>query len=427
MAIKFLTEIDARFWWGATRTALLVVGLGCLSLVIVPSTTLSKVEGDRIIFGATVSLTGKYAINGLHTKNGYNLAVARINRTGGVKVGGRSYSLEIKYYDDKSDPALAARLTERLIRDDKIKFMLGPYSSALTKAEAPVIEKYKIPMIEAGGASRTIFAQGYRYVFSVMSTSERYLSSVVDLVAAMETKVGRSPRELTLAIVVEDDPFSLDVRAGVVARAEALGLEVIADDRFPPNFDDSTDIFRKIKSLKPTILIVSGHSKGAIAGMRHISEMKIDIPVIGMTHCESGELIEKFGTAAEGILCATQWSESLKYRGTVFPSARAFSRVYLKTYKGYHETPYQAAEAAAAVIAWKDAFERANSFDTETLRNMIAMTELRTFYGSIKFAATGQNEAKPMVLRQIQKGKLRVVAPVEWASWPLIYPRKAPK
>lgn len=427
MAIKLLTASDARHWWQAARAVLLVVALGCLSLVTAPSSSLSKVEGDKIIFGATVSLSGKYAINGLNTKNGYNLAVARINQTGGVKVGGRSYSLAVKYYDDESDSVLAARLTERLIRDDKIKFMLGPYSSAITKAEAPVIEKYKIPMIEAGGASRTIFAQGYRYIFSVMSTSERYLSSVVDLIAEMEKKVGRSPKELTLAIVVENDPFSLDVRAGVVARAEALGLEVVADDRFPANFDDSADIFRKVKNLKPTILIVSGHSKGAVAAMRHISEMKIDIPVIGMTQCESGDLIEKFGAAAEGILCATQWSENLKYRGTVFPSARAFSRAYLKTYKGYHETPYQAAEAAAAVIVWKDAFERANSFDIETLRNTIASTELRTFYGNIKFAATGHNEAKPMVLRQIQKGKLRVVAPVEWASWPLIYPRKAPK
>jgi branched-chain amino acid transport system substrate-binding protein len=396
-------------------------------LAIAPSSGLSKVEGDKIILGAPVSLSGKYASSGLHTKNGYDLAVTKINKAGGVKVGGRSYYLEIKYYNDESDTKLATQFAERLIRDDKIKFMLGPYSSALTKAVAPVVEKHKIPMIEANGASRSIFAQGYRYVFGVLSTSEQYLSSVVDLVAEMEMKVGRSPKDLTLAVVVEKDPFSLDVRNGVVARAEKLGLEVVADERFPPNFDDSADIFSKIKDLKPTILIVSGHSKGAIAAARHISEMKIDAPVIGLTHCEAGELIEKFGAAAEGFLCATQWSETLKYKGSVFTSARSFSRAYLKTFKGYRNAPYQAAEAAAAVIVWKDAFERANSFDTETLRSTIAATELGTFYGNIKFAATGHNVAKPMVLRQIQKGKLRVVAPVEWASWPLIYPRKAPK
>jgi branched-chain amino acid transport system substrate-binding protein len=398
-----------------------------MALAIAPSSGLSKIEGDKIILGAPVSLTGKYAISGQHTKNGYDLAVTKINKAGGVKVGGRSYSLEIKHYDDESDAGLSAQLAERLIRDDKIRFMLGPYSSALTKAVAQVVEKHKIPMIEANGASRSIFAQGYRYTFGVLSTSEQYLSSVVDLVAEMEMKVGRSPKELTLAVVVEKDPFSLDVQNGVVARADVLGLEVVANERFPPNFDDSASIFGRIKDLKPTVLIVSGHSKGAIAAMRHISEMKIDVPVIGMTHCEASQLIEKFGPASEGILCATQWSETLKYKGSVFSSAKSFSRRYLKAYKGYRHTPYQAAEAAAAVIVWKDAFERANSFDTEVLRSTIAATELRTFYGNIKFAATGHNVAKPMVLRQIQKGKLRVVAPVEWASWPLVYPRKVPK
>jgi branched-chain amino acid transport system substrate-binding protein len=426
MAPSSSSEIGALFWW-RTRSALLAIGLSCLSLTVAPSSSLAKVEGDKIVLGAAVSLSGKYASSGLHTKNGYDLAVATINKAGGLKVGGRPYYLEIKYYDDESDTKLGAQLTERLIQEDKIKFMLGPYSSALTKAAAPVVEKHKIPMIEANGASRSIFAQGYRYVFGVLSTSEQYLSSVVDLVAEMEMKVGRNPKELAVAVVVENDPFSLDVRNGVVERAEALGLEVLVDDKFPPNFDDSADIFGKIKDLKPTILIVSGHSKGAIAAARHISEMKIDVPAIGMTHCEAGELIEKFGAAAEGILCATQWSETLKYKGSVFPSARAFSRAYLKSYKGYRDTPYQAAEAAAAVIVWKDAFERGSSFDTETLRDTIAATELQTFYGRIKFAATGHNVAKPMVLRQIQKGRLRVVAPVEWASWPLIYPRKAPK
>jgi len=407
--------------------ALLAAGLCGLALASASSDGVSKVEGDRIILGATVSLTGNYASSGEHTRNGYDLAVAAINAAGGVKVGGRSYSLEIKYYDDESSTKLSAELTERLITEDKIKFMLGPYSSALTAAVAPVVEKHKIPMVQANGASRSIFSQGYGYVFGVLSTSEQYLSSVVDLVADLEQKVGRSPKELSLAVVVEEDPFSLDVRTGVVERAEALGIEVVADERFPPDFADSTEIFQRIKDLKPTILIVSGHTKGAVAAARHIGEMKIDIPVIGFTHCEAGQLIQKFGAAAEGILCATQWAETLKYRGAVFPSARSFSRSYLKAHTEYSTTAYQAAESAAAVIVWKDAFERANSFDTETLRSTIAATNLQTFYGNIKFAPTGQNVAKPMVLRQIQRGKLRVVAPVEWASWPLVYPRKAPQ
>jgi branched-chain amino acid transport system substrate-binding protein len=78
--------------------------------------------------------------------------------------------------------------------------------------------------------------------------------------------------------------------------------------------------------------------------------------------------------------------------------------------------PYQAAQASAAVLVWKDAFERANSFDVETVRQAIADTDMETFYGQIKFAPEGNNIAKPMVLRQVQNGVYNVVAPTKWAS-----------
>ena len=66
--------------------------------------SLAKVVGDKIVLGAAVSLTGKYSSNGVHTQNGYNMAVDRINGMGGVKVGGKSYKFEIIYYDDESNP-----------------------------------------------------------------------------------------------------------------------------------------------------------------------------------------------------------------------------------------------------------------------------------------------------------------------------------
>ena len=53
--------------------------------------SIAKVVGDKIVLGAAISLTGKYSSNGVHTQNGYNLAVERINSMGGVKVGGKTY------------------------------------------------------------------------------------------------------------------------------------------------------------------------------------------------------------------------------------------------------------------------------------------------------------------------------------------------
>ena len=59
----------------------------------------AKVEGDTIVLGSAISFTGKYATNGIHAKNGYDIAVSKVNEMGGVKVGGKSYKLKIVYYD----------------------------------------------------------------------------------------------------------------------------------------------------------------------------------------------------------------------------------------------------------------------------------------------------------------------------------------
>ena len=59
-----------------------------ISLMFAPQAS-AKVEGDTIVLGAAISLTGKYSTNGKHTKNGYDLATKRINDMGGVTVNAR--------------------------------------------------------------------------------------------------------------------------------------------------------------------------------------------------------------------------------------------------------------------------------------------------------------------------------------------------
>lgn len=84
-----------------------LIGIGALSL-LVTGTAQAKVEGDTIILGSAISLTGKYSTNGIQAKEGYELAVMKINEMGGVKVGGKSYKLKVVYYDDESTPARGA-------------------------------------------------------------------------------------------------------------------------------------------------------------------------------------------------------------------------------------------------------------------------------------------------------------------------------
>ena len=378
-------------------------------------------EDGAIVLGAAISESGKYSTNGQHTRNGYDLAVERIAEMGGIKVGDKTYNLEIIYYDDESTPARGAQLAERLINQDGVQFMLGPYSSGLTKAIAPVTEKYKIPMVEGNGASRSLFTQGYRYLFAVLSTSEQYLASSIQLAAEMAQGAGGQPQDVKVAMAFENDPFSQDVRAGVIFDAESFGMELVIDDKLPPELNDMAATLTKVRALRPDVLAVSGHAKGAATAIRQVAEMRVDVPMLAMTHCDSAQVIKKFGADAEYALCATQWAPTMAYSGRWFGSAADYAKTFEERY-GY-APPYQAAESTASVLTFVDAFERAGTLDREAVRDALAATDIATFYGNIRFDETGKNVAKPMALYQIQDGQYRVVAPLEWAETELIWPR----
>jgi len=408
----------------ATGKTVLALASAALLCLYGPTGATAQTEGDTITLGAAVSLTGKYSVNGKNTKDGYDLAVKRLNEMGGVKVGGKTYKLKVLYYDDESTPARGAQLAERLINQDGVKFVLGAYSSGLTKAIAPITEKYKVPHVEGNGAARELFTEGYKYLFAVLSTSDYYLRDAVNMAAEVAQEHGRDPKSMKIAMAFENDPFSLDVRAGILEAAKKHGMKVVVDDKLPPEINDMAATLTKVKAVKPDLLLVSGHEKGATLVVRQTSEMKIDVPIVATTHCDSAKIAETMGKQAEGILCASQWDRSLAYKDKWFGSADEYAKTFEKEFK--YPAPYQAAESTASVLVFADAFQRAGSLDPAKVRDAIAKTDMMTFYGPIKFDETGKNTAKPMVLYQVQGGDYKVVFPSKWAEAKIKYPRKLP-
>jgi branched-chain amino acid transport system substrate-binding protein len=381
-----------------------------------------EAEDATILLGAAVSLTGKYAVNGKNTKDGYDIAVKRINEMGGVKVAGKTYKMKVLYYDDESTPARGAQLAERLISQDGVKYLLGAYSSGLTKAIAPVTEKYKVPHVEANGAAREFFTGQYRYLFGVLSTSDYYLRDAVTLAAEVAREHGKDPKTVRIAMAYENDPFSLDVREGVVEAAKQYGMKIVIDDKLPPEINDMAATLTKVKAVRPDLLLVSGHEKGATLMVRQAAEMQLDVPMMASTHCDSAKIAETMAQKAEGVLCGSQWDRHLSYKDRWFGTADQYADLFEKEFK--YPAPYQAAESSAAVLVFADAFARAGSLDPEKVRDAISKTDLMTMFAPIKFDSTGKNIAKQMVMYQVLNGTYKVVAPTKWAETKLVWPRK---
>jgi branched-chain amino acid transport system substrate-binding protein len=219
----------------------------------------------------------------------------------------------------------------------------------------------------------------------------------------------------------ENDPFSLDVRAGVVDAANKYGMKIVIDDKLPADLSDMSTTLTKTKALKPDVLIISGHSKGAATAGRQIEEMRIQADIVAITHCEAAKVHTKFPNASDGMLCPTQWVESSPLKDGMFGNAAEWNADFKVAHPSYTAVPYQTAQASAAVLVYKEAFEAANSFDQVKVRDAIAATDMETFYGNIKFSEAGNNIAKPMFMRQISGGSYNAIITAD----DMVFPRKA--
>ncbi len=98
---------------------------------------------------------------------------------------------------------------------------------------------------------------------------------MIDLAAELAEKNGKKPGDIKIAMAFENDPFSLDVRAGVVDRIKHFGMKIVVDDKMPRDLCDISATLTKIKALRPDIIVFSGHSKGATTATRQMGEMGV--------------------------------------------------------------------------------------------------------------------------------------------------------
>jgi branched-chain amino acid transport system substrate-binding protein len=396
------------------RTLFSAVGLLLVSM--------TALAADTIVFGAAISITGKTAKEGGYTLDGYQIAIGKINEMGGIKVGGKTYKLALKYYDDETKPERTAQLIEKLINEDKVNLILGPYGSSPTGTAAPLAEKYKIPMVEANGSAEAIFAKGYKYTFMILSPAKLYLRGIIDAVRA------KDPSAKTVAILGENEAFSKEVAAGAKEYATEKGMTVVYDELYPTNAQDVSALLTAIKGKNPDIILGSGHLQDSLLIVKQSKDLGVSPKAMGFSVGPSSpEFKTNLGKSADYIFGATQWTEALKYSGDdPWKTPKAFGDAFRAKHPDYKSVPYQIAESAVAVIAYQKAIEKAGTIEPTKVRDALAAIDVMTFYGKIKFDARGVNIYKPMAAEQYQPdGNKYTVWPQDVAEKAILYPMPA--
>ena len=369
-----------------------------------------------ITFGGSIPLSGGAAETGLNVNNGYKTAVQFINEQGGVEIGGTRYKLDIKLFDDASDPSRAVNLIQRQL-DDGVDFFLGSFGSNIVLPTAAVTERAEKPMVQAGGGSDQIFSQGYKYVFGMFPRATRQFRSTAAFIKTL------APAVQNYSVIFTNDAFSKTAAQGVVAAMKDQGIPMLESYSFPETITDASSVLASIRAKTPEALVCMTHDQDnlLIAKQMIATGTNVNLLFQGLGP-QLGSFRETLGKAANGIYFQTYWDERAPLKDRFFGTPKDFAAYYRKN--NSRPIAYHVSAGAACIVTYIEAMMAAKSIDPVKVRDALATIDVNTQYARIKF--TEQGDGDPVIMGpwvgQVVGGAPEVIAPANAKTAPYTYP-----
>jgi len=359
----------------------------------------TEAPGEPIKIGASLPLTGDFSEPGSAAKLGYELWVEQVNNAGGVL--GRPVELTI--YDNASDPDTAVADYERLITEDKVDLVVGPFSSRLVIPTSEVAAKYGYAFPEPAGGAPGVFDRGLTNIFFCQpAPGADQAIPFADYILALPEDV----RPKTFAVVSADDPFNL----GVVEAAEILladgGLTSVLKEVYPPDTKDFSSIAAKVADLDPDLILGGTIFEDSVAQIQAYIEAGYQPRGAFFTTGPSlpKEFDEALGTSTEGIFSAISWFED----STIETNPEFVAAFHDKN--GPDPIAEDSANAYTVGQVLQQAIENTQSIDNAKLIDEMHSATFTTVVGPLKFDEVGRPQGSFMIL-QWQGGKYLIVYP----------------
>lgn len=375
------------------------------------------------IIGFTASLTGSLNVESTRQKNGLQLWMDQVNGAGGIKLAdGTVVKFESKSYDDESNKDRVQELYTKLVAEDKADFLISPYSSGLADASAVIAEQYERIMITTGAASDGTYQKGYTLVYQAYTPASHYLTGALDLLASLDANAKK------IAIVHENDKFSSDVAAALVAYANEKGYEIALNEGYDTGTTDFAPIINKIPADVDAVM-GGGHFADGQQFAKAMFDKGIAAKFISLLVAPPEPTFAEIGDAALGIVGPSQWEPLAAFTPDFGPSGTEFVDAYKAAFG--EDPSYHAAGGYVAGLILQKAIETAGTLDTQAVKAALDGLDMMTFYGHVKFDTTAENHGlqtgHEMVYIQWQKdasGALvkQVVWPAEGATAKTLFP-----
>jgi branched-chain amino acid transport system substrate-binding protein len=383
-----------------------------------PPTTTAPPAKDEIVLGQAISLSGAYAVGTIVTQlPPTDMWIEEVNADGGLYVEdyGKKLPLRLIRYDDTSDTGTAVNLIEKLIVEDKVDFVLGPYSTALWFATSPVFAQYHYPVVAPTVDSLQLKAMflDIPYTFVILNQPAEKAVSMVDLAKELGVK--------TMVAAHHQDLHGIEYAQGVVPQLVAAGIDLLLYKSFPLDATDLSPLLKEMKALNPDAAWFFAYPDQNFLLTKQSMEIgfnpKLWYSSIGIAFSPYREMFTAAGV--EGVMGAGAWNPKVPY-----PGAQDFwDRI--TAYSGPENTDwYGNAYCYAANQVLEQAIVETGSLDREVIRDAMATMTFDTVLGPVQFV-NQFNIQSPGEVGQWQNGEYEIVAAASKRTAQPEYPKPA--
>jgi branched-chain amino acid transport system substrate-binding protein len=379
-------------------------------------------EADELKIGVIHPLSGPMALLGKISLEGSELARVEQNEKGGL------LNKKIEFVvTDAPDAKAAVSAVDKLVTVDKVKVIMGSYSSGISFAASNVAEKYGVVYWELGAISDEITSRGFKYLFrTAPSASMMTYNGIKCMAEFLAPKMKKAPNETSVAMVYEDSLFGSSMAKYGVEFAKKYGMKVVADAPYNAKSSDLTSVILRLKAAKPDFLLYPGYVTDQMLFFRQAKELRFDFKAV---IASGGIGLAEFGKGlaedADGVgdIGYTFMDANPSFAKGIDRFIVQYEKLFSKTAEGYPLINYMGTKVLFAAI------EKAKSMEPEAIRKAalsfdIPLGETSTG-GGVKFdPGTGQNTRAVSMVSQWQNNgtKLCTVWPEEAASAKVIFP-----
>jgi branched-chain amino acid transport system substrate-binding protein len=378
----------------------------------------SGTSKSPILIGTSLSLTGDFSADGQAFQRGYNLWASYINSHGGLL--GRQ--VKMVYLNDQSSPTTVVTNYTKLIAQQKVNFVFGPFSTLLTVPAAKVAARYGYAFPEGAGGGPAVYALNLPNVFSVSPPVADQLVPFANWVASLPA----SERPKTAAYPQVNDPFADPMTETAQAILQKAGVKTVYSKVYPAENPDYKAGADAVAATNAQLVIVGSVDVPTVTAFIQAFEQQHYNPKIFASTAgpdQGAAFLKSIGAKnAPGIMVPNGW-----YGGETNALSQAMVKAYIAKYGGTSSDinadvaeGYSVGETLAAAVAATKSLD-----NTKVTHYLHSGVTIQTVQGPAKFASNGMNVVASKYIFQWQTGSkfVQVLPSNATGSVPIVNPK----